>query len=92
MRIEYDALKNHRNILERGLSFDSVKDFDFSTAFFFIDERKNYPEVRYLAVGYLKNRLHVLCFSDIKNGIRVISFRKSNTREGIKYEKSLTLD
>ncbi|AWK15616.1 BrnT family toxin [Candidatus Fukatsuia symbiotica] len=92
MKIEYDTLKNQRNIAERSIDFNSVKDFDFATAFFFIDKRKSYPEIRYIAVGYLKKRLHVLCFSKINNGIRVISFRKANAREGVKYEKLLTLD
>lgn len=50
--------------------------------------RKAYPEVRYVAVGFLDSRLHVLCFTPIAGGIRVISFRKANQREVRDYEQT----
>lgn len=90
MDITYDSNKNSKNIKERGLSFDRVIDFDFETAVIFIDDRKEYNETRYVAVGYLENRLHVLCFTETDKGIRVISFRKANNREVTNYEKSKT--
>jgi uncharacterized protein len=34
-----------------------------------------------VALGYLDERLHVLCFTETHDGIRVISFRKANSRE-----------
>ena len=90
MQIEYDTDKNHRNITDRGLSFDRVVDFDFDTALIEEDTRKPYPEVRYVALGYLDDRLHVLCFTQIKGGIRVISFRKANKREIKNHEQTTT--
>jgi uncharacterized DUF497 family protein len=36
--------------------------------------------------------LHVLCFTPIEGGIRVISFRKANMREARKHGKPLTID
>lgn len=86
MHIEFDPAKNERNILERGLSFERVSDFDFDTASIWQDTRKPYPEVRYVALGLLDARLHVLCFTPAAGGIRVISFRKANTREVKDYE------
>jgi len=41
-----------------------------------------------VAVGFLDGRLHVLCFTPAENGIRVISFRKANTREVKDFEKT----
>ncbi len=38
-------------------------------------------------MGYLEARLHVLCFTPIEEGIRVISFRKANKREINRYEQ-----
>jgi uncharacterized DUF497 family protein len=38
-------------------------------------------EYRIEQTGYLDDRLHVLCFIQTRNGIRVISFRKANARE-----------
>ncbi len=86
MHIEFDPAKNERNILERGLSFERVSDFDFDTASIWQDTRKPYPEARYVALGLLDSRLHVLCYTPAAGGIRVISFRKANTREVKDYE------
>jgi len=86
MEITYDANKNNRNIVERGLSFDRVADFDFETALYSVDDRHEYGETRIVAIGYLENRLHVLCFVETENGVRVISFRKANSREVKHYE------
>ena len=60
MLIDFDLEKNATNLRERGLSFDQVADFDFDTALVTEDMRKTYPEVRYVAVGRLTGRLHVL--------------------------------
>lgn len=85
MRIAFDPIKNERNIAERGLGFDRAADFDFATARVWQDTRKPYPEKRFIALGYLDERLHVLCFALVTGGLRVISFRKANEREGAKH-------
>ena len=63
-----------------------VAEFDFQSALVHEDTRKVYPERRFVAVGWLDERLHVLCFSPLANGLRVISFRKANLREQRAYE------
>jgi uncharacterized DUF497 family protein len=45
------------------------------------DTRHDYGEKRYVALGYIGPRLHVLCFTPSGLGIRVISLRKANSRE-----------
>lgn len=90
MEITYDPAKNASNIADRSLSFEQVAAFDFSTAKIWQDLRKSYPESRFVAIGYLDNRLHVLIFSRVGRGLRVISFRKANTREGNKHGFALT--
>ncbi len=92
MLIEFDLAKNERNIAERGLSFARVAEFDFSGAIVDVDDRKVYAEVRYVATGLLGSRLHVLCFTPIDGGIRVISLRKANRRETRAYEQTRTID
>lgn len=92
MRIEFDPDKNAWNIRERDLSFEQAREFDFDGAEYLIDERHDYGEVRIVAVGYLNRRLHVLCFVQTEDGIRVLSFRKANLREAKKHGKALTLD
>jgi uncharacterized DUF497 family protein len=90
MGIAYDPVKNERNIRERGLSFERAADFDFATALF-ADYFRN-GEMRRIAVGYLDKRLHLLCYIPRPDGIRVISFRKTNKREAKVYGKPQTID
>lgn len=92
MHIEFDTVKNETNIADRGLSFERAAAFDFGTADVYQDTRKAYPEVRFVAVGFLDKRLHVLCFTPIAGGIRVISFRKANAREVRDYAQTRTTD
>ena len=87
MRVHFDLAKNERNVRDRGLSFESAADFDFETALVYVDERRHYGETRYVALGLLDGRLHVLCFTEASDGIRVISFRKANSREVSRYAK-----
>jgi uncharacterized protein len=92
MRISFDPNKSSKNAIERGLPFDVVSEFDFSSALFTKDERRAYAETRYVALGLLHGRLHVLCFTETGDGIRVISFRKANDREVKAYAKVKTID
>ncbi len=86
MEITFDPAKNARNIELRGLSFERVRDFEFETALFSPDRRRDYGEVRIRALGRLDNRLHALVFVETRRGIRVVSFRKANKREVNIYE------
>lgn len=94
MRIEFDPQKNAKNISERELSFERAIEFNFNDAVVKQDIRKAYPEDRFIAIGFLGNgaRLHVLCFTPIADGIRVISFRKAHTKEVKEYEQTFPHD
>jgi len=88
VRITFDTAKNERNVRLRRPSFEMVESFQFDSALFAVDERKEYPETRYVALGLLGDRVHVLCFVETSDGIRVISFRKANSREVKRYAKA----
>ena len=90
MEITFDAAKNERNLRERGLGFAEAGEFDFASANYEREERDG--EHRIVEVGYLRVRLHVLCFIPKRGGIRVISFRKANDREARKHGKPKTID
>lgn len=85
--IRFDPLKSERNGRERGLPFDLVHAFDWDTAWFNYDLRKDYGEVRIIAIGYIGTRLHVIIFSPKEDHIRVISLRKANMKEQMRYGK-----
>ena len=88
MEITFDPAKNEKNIRERGLSFQRAAEFDFQTAIFTVDARRDYGETRHRAFGFLDGRLHALVFVETLHGIRVISFRKANKREVKRYEQA----
>jgi uncharacterized DUF497 family protein len=92
MRIDFDPAKSERNRKERGLPFERAADFGFADALLAVDERKDYGELRYVALGLLDDRLHVLCFTETQEGIRVISLRKANAREVARYGKAKAAD
>ncbi len=93
VQITYDPKKNARNIAKRDLSFDRAAEFDFDTAITEVDDRVDYGETRMVAIGFLDQRLHVLCFVDMgADGIRVISFRKASKSEARKYAKDKAIN
>lgn len=89
MRIEFDPAKSERNARQRGLSFDRAHDFDWAGAVYDLDSRRDYPEPRFVALGYLGDRLHSICFTPVKGGVRIISFRKASRRE-VRYHAEKT--
>ena len=89
MIIDFDPKKSETNKNTRRLPFDMVHNFDWETARYAEDDRKSYPERRFVALGFLEERLHVICFTPIEGGMRIISFRKANTREIRRYEKTI---
>jgi uncharacterized DUF497 family protein len=85
MAIVYDDEKNHRNIEERGLSFERAATFDWRRAVVQADRQRDYGEDRFTAVGFIDDRLHVLVFTLRGPDIRVISLRRANRREQAAY-------
>lgn len=90
MKIDFDPQKSERNAQSRGLPFGDVAEFDWETALYIEDDRKVYPERRFVASGLIGDRLHIVCFTPIEGGVRIISFRKANSREVKRYEKETT--
>ena len=91
MEVDFDPVKNERTSKSATLVRTGAE-VDFNTALVFPDTPKAYGETRYIALCYLDRRLHVPCFTETETGIRVISFRKANTREAIRHGKPQTVD
>ena len=88
MYITYDPKKNELNIEKRGLSFEKAGDFEMAGALIVEDIRKEYPERRFQALGYIGDRLHMLVFTWRNGKMHVISLRKANPREVKRYEQA----
>jgi uncharacterized DUF497 family protein len=91
MKIDFDPAKSEQNTKSRSLPFDKSVDFDWEAAIYYKNERVDYPETRIIAMGFLGLRLHVICFTPIEGGVRIISFRKANSRE-VRYYEAETAD
>lgn len=90
IRFEWDELKNQRNKTIRGLDFVSAVEVLREAVLFEADRRKNYGEERLVATGVFEGRLVVVVYTRRSSGvIRIISFRKANSRERKIYEKKI---
>jgi uncharacterized protein len=86
MRFEFDPAKNERNIQERDISFVLSAEFDWTTALVLRSDRAG--EARYMAIGDIEGRLHVLVYTKRGQTLRIISLRRANKREVKRYEKA----
>ena len=86
MWYEWDDSKNLANYAKHGLAFEKVLGFEWNTAMEVPDERKDYGESRWIAIGMIGTRLHTLVYTKRTRILRVISLRKSNLRERKAYE------
>ena len=89
MRISYTAAKCEMNIAQRDLSFESVHEFDWASALVVEDVRTCYGEARFQALGFIRERLHMLVFTPRDSVVHVISLRKANPREVQHHEQSV---
>ena len=88
MEIEFDPAKTKLNIARHGVDIALAESFEIETALIEIDDRHDYGEIRYIAIGYLTERLHVMVFTIRDQTMRVISLRKANRKERERYEGS----
>ena len=87
MIYEWDDYKAALNYDLHGVSFHRIEAFDWASALIALDDRFDYGEDRYVAIGTISARLHVVVFTD-RNGVtRIISLRKANKRECKFYEQ-----
>lgn len=86
MPYEWDDTKRQWTLDNRRMDFADAGDFDMATAEHQVDRRRSYGEVRFVSVGYLHDRLCVLCWTVRNGNVRIISLRKANDREIESYQ------
>jgi uncharacterized DUF497 family protein len=89
VEFEWDRTKAETNLAKHGISFDTVRFFAFATALVVEDDRKDYGEVRMVALGFIGARLHHLVYTERGDIIRVISLRKASRKEIRLYVESI---
>lgn len=94
MKYEWDAAKSRQNLNKHGCLFDIVVGFDWDMAVETLDDRFDYGEERYLALGPIGAKLYALAFSprepepDGEEKVRVISLRPATRNEKKAYVKA----
>ncbi|MDQ1238203.1 MAG: uncharacterized protein QG577_388 [Thermodesulfobacteriota bacterium] len=86
MQYEWDETKNAANRVKHGLDFSVAEGFCWDTAMETIDDRDDYGEERWVALGLIGTRVHVMIYTMRRDNIRIISLRKANGREVDYYE------
>lgn len=94
MKISFDPGKRERTLRERELDFEDAESVFAGPTITFQDDRFDYPEVRFVTVGLLSDRMVVLVWTPDPDDIneecrRIISMRKANAREQARYSQQL---
>ena len=92
MNIDFDPAKSERNARTRGLPFDLERGFDFDSAWIVRDERRDYGEARFRAIGRMGKVVAVVIFTMRGDALRVISLRLANRKERLRYEQQKNQD
>jgi uncharacterized DUF497 family protein len=90
MEFEWDAEKASRNFDKHGVVFKHAANVFLDPARADArDERHNYGEERRLVFGKIDGELYAVVYTSRGRVIRLISARKANDRERMKYDCAL---
>ena len=83
VKLEFDPAKDDINRAKHGVSLEAATSFDWDTALEREDDRFDCAEVRFVAIGLIDARLHVMVFTDGSDddAVRVISLRPAEKHE-----------
>ena len=88
MRVEYDRAKDDVNRAKHGISLQAATGFNWDTALEREDDRFDYGEARFVAIGLIGARLHVMVFTEGSDddAVRIISLRPAEKHEARFYD------
>lgn len=81
MSYEWDEPKRQINIQKHGIDFMDVPRIFDGDVVILPDERFEYGEARFIAIGLLKNHVIVVAYTERGENIRLISARKATKNE-----------
>lgn len=82
MRYEWDPEKSRRNAQKHGCDFALAADFDWNEALEVLDDRFDYGEERWLALGPIRGKLYAMAFSPRgADRVRIVSLRAVTRNE-----------
>jgi uncharacterized DUF497 family protein len=86
---DWDSEKQKRNFAKHGVEFSAATEFNWESALTASDDRRDYGERRFVSIGFIGERLHVLIWAERGERLRIISLRKANAREVKHYAKNI---
>ena len=86
MDYEWDEAKRRANLANHKIDFTAVDDFEWAAVH--VTSTLRHGETRYIATGYVGNRLHTVVYTERGERKRIISFRKASAREIRDYAKA----
>lgn len=93
MAVVFDPARRAKTLANRGLDFaDADADADAvidGAVWEFVDDRVDYGEERITSIGFLRERMVVVVWTQRGEDRHVISMRKANQREQARYAKYL---
>jgi uncharacterized DUF497 family protein len=91
MKYIWDLKKNEINIQVHGIDFNDAIEMFHLPMLTSIDNRKNYGEERWVGIGFLKEIIAVIIFTedDDRCIIRIISVRKATKDESKKFKEKI---
>ncbi|OGB65988.1 MAG: hypothetical protein A2Y94_04430 [Caldithrix sp. RBG_13_44_9] len=89
MKFVWDENKNSGNIKKHGIDFNDASAIFVQPLLIKIDDRRDYQEKRWIALGKLRDLVVVVVFTIRADSIRIISIRKANKIERKIYHESL---
>jgi uncharacterized DUF497 family protein len=90
LRFEWDEEKNAINIRKHKIDFADVPSVFDGPMLIELDEHEDYGEDRWIGIGFLRNTVVVVVFTERhQDTIRIISVRKANQYERKKFERTI---
>ena len=85
-RYEWDEGKRRENRDKHSIDFAEIRNFDWGSAVY--NSSPQHGELRWVATGYIGDRLHKVIYTERGERKRIISLRKTNPREDRVYAET----
>ena len=85
MSYEWDEQKRQINVKKHGIDFSDVPEIFDGDVVIIPEERFDYGENRFIAIGVLNSQVLVVAYTERGDNIRIISARKAMKNEQIYY-------
>ncbi len=89
MRIEWDEDKRAANLQKHGIDFADVWRVFENEIDLIVDDRFDYGETRFFALGLLSGRVVAISYTENDEVRRIISVRRGNKNDEEKYFRNI---